>query len=52
MRVLRKETEHKIGFYVRISSFRDTGFLGKDPRNVALRSLNKAVFHDISVENA
>ena len=49
LRVLRR-LKHKVGFYVRIPYLGDTGFLGKDPRDVDLKSLDKAVVEMMSVE--
>ena len=51
MRVLGR-LEHKIGFYVTIPYLEDIGFLGQDPRDVDLRSLDKAVVHYDECRNA
>ena len=49
LRVLRR-LGHKIGCHVRIPYLEDIGFLGKDPRDVDLKSLDKAVVEMMSVE--
>lgn len=51
LRMLRR-LEHKTGFCVRIPYHGDIGLIGKDPRDVALQSLDKAVVYEDECGNA
>ena len=48
LRVLRR-LEHKIGCYVRIPYLEDIRFLGKDPRDVALRNLDESMMMSVEM---
>lgn len=44
-----RRLKHKVGFYVRIPYLRDIGFLGKDPRDVALRNLDESMMMSVEM---